>query len=255
MLTHGERVIEMAVVRFLRLMLSVCSSGFVVVMLLFYNGIAQPHELDPMLPSLQNQMQPAQALQPTQQTAVIMLPCIVDGTDLVVEKVVCYEGEFLENDSRGYVVNTAAVLLRNAGETGIRFAEVRLKLEDKNYTFLLEWLPAGMSALVLERDGKAYTQQGFSDCCGSAVYDSDLWLPETITTEPFEKGSLLITNHSDSELAHICVYYRTFYSSGSFYLGGKTHSCCIEELLPGEKRWITPEFYAGEHSAVVRITT
>lgn len=253
MLTHGERVMRMIFRRWLISLLCVCSSGFTVAWLLAYNGFTlQDHPIAPLQPS---QAIPAHTEHNPEDPYQLVLPCKVDGTDLVVEQLVWYEGEFLENDLGGYVVNTAAILLRNSGKTGVLHAEVRLVQGDREYTFYAETIPPGMTALVLEREGKACLQQYFSACYGRVVCDLDSWIPESVTAKPVGKGDLLVTNHSENELTHVCVYYRTCYNGGSFYMGGLAHSCCIEDLLPGEQRRITPEYFAGEYSAVVRIST
>lgn len=187
--------------------------------------------------------------------AEITLPHAVAGTPLIIEKLVSYEGAFIEDKSGEEVVNIAAILLRNTGDIGIQKAAVTLERGALVLNFEASAIPPGSSVLVLEKNRKACKQQNFTGCSGWTDIAPGDWLQkEILQIEMADKNTLSITNLSEYPLNSICLFYKTVYADDLFYIGGITYQTCIEKLTPGECVSISPEWYAGAYSAVVRVT-
>ena len=80
----------------------------------------------------------------------ISLPYAVNGTALIVERLVSYDGAFLENNSGCEVKNVAALLMTNSGDMGISQVRVAKKV--------LEEYNIDMPIFGMVKDGKHRTR-------------------------------------------------------------------------------------------------
>ena len=184
----------------------------------------------------------------------ISLPYAINGTALVAEKLISYDGAFLENGSGREVSSVAALLLRNTSSMGISQAHIVLEQEEKYLIFKATQIPPGMSLLVLEENAKWYTRENITACYGWINWESDGWQPEKLLSfEEVDMGSLWVTNISESALTGIRLYYKTDYADGLFYLGGITYDIFIDSIGVGERILLKPEHYAGSTSKFLRI--
>lgn len=186
--------------------------------------------------------------------AKIILPFSVNGTPLIAEKLISYDGAFLENKSGCEVVNLAALLLRNTSERGISSASVTIKQGSRNLDFSATCIPPSATVLVLEKNGKLFSKESVTFCYGDIDWDDDGWeIEDILSVETVDIGSLCVKNITEKTLHRICLSYKTSYAEGMFYLGGITYEVNIESLEPGERILLKPEHYAGESSGFVHI--
>lgn len=208
------------------------------------------------------QFQPTQSLsvqlrEPIREKPVptpISLPCAVSGTALIAERLVSYDGAFLESGSGYEVRSVAALLLKNTGDMGISEASVVLEQGGRQLTFKATQIPPGASVLVLAESAKRYAQGAITGCYGWIDWESDGWWPEELLCfEEADMGSLWVTNITGSPLSEIRLYYKTDYADGLFYLGGVTYDIYIDSIGAGERVLLRPEHYAGNSSKFLRI--
>lgn len=191
-----------------------------------------------------------QVLQP----ADISLPANITGTTLVAEKLICYDGAFMEDLSFDEVTNVAALLVRNIGEQGILRAEITAKRGDTELTFIATQIPPGCAVLILEKDRKSCREGNYTALFGTAETEEGDWTEEDcLKTEPSDLSMLAVTNTSDKLLTEVHLYYKTSYADGYFMIGGITHCVRIESILPGQTLYLKPKYYAGKYSKVVHI--
>lgn len=195
-----------------------------------------------------------QSAEETTVQATLDMPCVVEGTALIAERLVSYDGAFIENGSGYEVTNAAALMLKNVSDTGISWALVVLQQGNRTLTFEATQIPPKASVLVLEMEGKQYSAAPLSDCRGWMLRENSGWQPEEyLSFEEVDIGSVNVTNRTEAPLEGIRLYYKTEYADGLFYLGGITYEAYIDSLAPGQTVCLTPEHYAGGSSKFLRI--
>lgn len=197
-------------------------------------------------------------IEPTAETSeeaqTLSFPVQVDGTSLVAEHMVYYEGPFTEDGSDEPVVGISALVLRNAGQQEIAEAEVILEKGQTRLTFRGYDIVPGQSVMVLEADGKGYVKEGFTACTGWVREAEGLPVPlETLLIESVDMGTLAVTNQTDHTLRDICLYHKTYLPDGT-YVGGISYHTRIEVLAPGQTVQVSPEHYADGYSKVFKVT-
>ena len=184
----------------------------------------------------------------------ITLPYCIPGTSLVVQKLVCYEGPYLEDGKADEVVDVAAVILENTGSDGIQEAMVELAWDGGCYSFSAYMIPAGESVLVCDEKRQLFGVRQWISCVGIASLSVDDWnKPEWICLEEHNWGELEITNISGKFLADIEVLYKGYLSPPGVYIGGSFYRLIISELAPGETATVTAWGYVKGSSKVVYI--
>lgn len=182
------------------------------------------------------------------------LPCAVTEEGLIAERLVRYDGAFLENGSGIEVTDAAALMLRNTGDIGISWAVVIIEQGERTLTFEATQIPPNSAVLVLEKEGQLYSSKPLSDCYGWALCETSGWQPEEyLDIAEADMGSLDITNCTDWPLHGICLYYKTEYADGLFYLGGITYEIRVGHLEAGQTLRIHPARYASGSSRILRI--
>jgi len=183
----------------------------------------------------------------------VKFPCSVTGTDLVVRRVVAYDGPFFENGQPREVINIAALHLSNVGKENIEKAYITLSRGAEQYMFLVDLLPAGASVIVPEKDGKEYNQDPFTTCSGWAYRSQICWDADgTIQIDEVDMGTLAVTNLTEGELVNIHLYYKNYLSSDELLVGGKAFCIDLPSIAPGQTVMVYPDNYARGYSRIVR---
>ena len=189
----------------------------------------------------------------THPDSILQFPCMVEGTELRALQLASYEGIFLEDTSDREVVNTAALVLENSGSF-LKTGAVVLEIEDARLVFELFDLPPEGRVLVLEKDGNPFVTGELTGCYGWELE----WYPEDmghITAEDAGGMCLAVTNQTDSVIPVARVCYRMQDPGSGMFLGGISRSIEIRDLWPGERRVITPPYYASGSSKILYVTT
>lgn len=183
----------------------------------------------------------------------LQFPCTVEGTDLRALQLVRYEGPFLEKKSDQEVVDAAALVVENTGGF-LESGAVVLEMEGVRLVFELYDLPPGERVLVLEKDAHQYPGGVLLDCYGWEME----WYPQDIghvTAEDAGGMTLAVTNRTDGIIPVAKICYRTQDPGSGMFLGGISYSIEVRDMQPGERRLITPPYYASGSSQVLYITT
>lgn len=184
----------------------------------------------------------------------ISLPMIVPNTDLVAEFVGEYEGDFFEDGSDIFVVDTAMLLLHNAGQRHIDFAKVEITIGQSVYQFEATCIPAGANVWVLERNKKPYPQGDIVQIQGTALYGNACDVTDKILVETVDMGHISVTNQTQEQLVNICFFYKKYIQEDNHYLGGITYVTTLAQLQPGQTHILSPANYAKGYSKVLYIT-
>ena len=192
---------------------------------------------------------------PVQVNTQLILPAEIPGTTLIAQKLVSYEGPFLEDGSDREVVNVAALQVFNTGTKEVLQACVELWREDTAYKFYAERIPPGGTVLILESSGSSYLPDGFTACSGRQLTAQSE--PETrkqISVSDRAMGTVVVTNLTDKNIEDISLYYKSWLSPPGIYVGGICYTATIPVLLPGQTLEIFPHHYASGYSKVVSVT-
>lgn len=180
-------------------------------------------------------------------------PVLIEGTTLIAESLALYEGNMLENDSDAFLVDAAALELRNFGTREVTMTEITLEFEHTEMVFFGTNIPAGGRVLIIEQNGKPWTQQAYTACFGWAEYNDVRSLTEDVLRiEDVDMGMVSVTNTGDEELRDVWLFYKNYLYDAELYLGGITYIEVIPVLPPGEQRTIVPRRYASGYSKFIK---
>lgn len=182
----------------------------------------------------------------------VRFPYSIPGTELIAQNLVSYEGPFLENDSQQEVVDIAALVLYNAGEQTVDEVQVVLKREKDSFTFHATCIPPESSVMVLEQDGKRCIFPSFSDCTGTLSSKKIEWMGQgSVGIQPRSMGSVSVTNHMEKPIERFVLYYKPYLEESEMYLGGKSYTCPVGSMEPGQTTEVVLHHYAQGYSQII----
>ncbi len=183
----------------------------------------------------------------------LAFPCGIAGSDMTALQLVRYEGPFWEDDSEAEVVDTAALLIEN---TGGYLAEgaVILEWEDGRMVFELYDLPPGEKVLVLEKDRQRFRRGMPTGCYG---WETEAHPENTGFVQVEDAGGMCMTvaNRTDQLVPVVQICYRSWDPGSGMFIGGISYRTEVRDLLPGERRHISPYHYASGSSKIVQVVT
>lgn len=184
------------------------------------------------------------------------LPLFVEGTQLLAEEILTYEGEYIEDTEFGEYVFVTGLILRNTGDQGILRAKVKLTGENDVLEFDATYIPPGAAVMVLEKNRKETQEVLFSSCTGEIQYEKGNWRKEEDLQIAYtDDNRIRITNATEKAVSDVQLYYKTVYPEDLFYIGGITHCYRINTIAAGETVLASPEYFAGKRSQIVYIRT
>lgn len=175
--------------------------------------------------------------------AEISLPHKISGTELVVRNFVSYEGS-------EFVSEIMAVVLENVGTDWIAYASVQMEGSGIVLDFQASMLPPGSSTLVLDSQYTTYGKIQVSACRADVSYLTGPAVPE-VKYEPVDMAGFYLINTGEQPYSQINVYYKAYDAASGLFLGGLTWQETVRDLLPGEKRLVKPEYYAGKYTRIL----
>lgn len=183
----------------------------------------------------------------------VELPVFIPDTTLVVERIVSYDGHYVEDGSEDPVTGIAALYLHNSGSTMVAACRVIVQLEMGLYRFEATCIPPGATVLVQEKDRKPYRDIGIYTVGGSISKGVKTDLNgDIICTQDFMAG-LRLYNVSDADYEAVCISHKNFSPEENIYIGGITYVTYAHSLERGAHCDIWPVHFA-EQSKIVCIT-
>ncbi len=179
------------------------------------------------------------------------------GRGLMITDVGSYTGVYMEDGSDEIVSRVLMAVVTNTSEQDLEYAEITLNGGDKEAKFTVSTLPAGASAVLLEKNRMAFPGEDvFTGAQTQLVsfFDVPMSLHEDMLKLQGLDGALNITNISDSDITgDIVIYYKN--SSADMYYGGITYRVRLEGgLKAGEIRQIMSDHYSASGSEVLFVT-
>ncbi|MFR4670284.1 MAG: hypothetical protein ACLT69_10650 [Intestinibacter bartlettii] len=166
----------------------------------------------------------------------LKLPYSIEKTDLVIENIGQYTGQFIEDGSDKPVANVLSLLVKNNSKKVVQYGEINIKVNgNKNAVFKVTNLPPKTSTLVMESTGKIEFNKDdkykYVDSI-QAKLDNMSLMKDKVQITKQEDGVIGIKNVSGKDLGTVYVYYKYFQEGGA-YLGGITYRVKFENVKAG----------------------
>lgn len=180
----------------------------------------------------------------------VVMPYHISCTSITVNRLASYDGAFYEDGTGREVVDTAALEICNLGDKVIPYAHITVTAGDTRYTFEATMIPPDAPVLVPETDAQPYFTGRAEDIFGWNTVRPYEDRPNISVWED-EMSSLCVTNQSEDVIQGLTLYYRTYYSEGNIYSGGKAFSVVVPDIEPGKTVRLYPEHYVSGYSRIV----
>ena len=188
------------------------------------------------------------------QEPALTFPVSIAGTPLIALGTVCYEGPFSEAESLEPVANGLALMLENTSDREILYAQVLLQNTLRTYCFGATHIPPGAKILVVEAKGAAWQAESYTQCTGTAECASAQPMQGSIfAVGEGDMGGVNVTNNTAAPIGKLRLYYKNYLPESNIYLGGGTFTATIEDLMPGQTRYVPLKYYASGYSRVLKV--
>lgn len=163
--------------------------------------------------------------------------------NLSIELIGSYNGLFVEDGSDRPIEDALSLLVKNKGTQTLQIGLITLSDGEKEYEFQVTTLPAGETALVLEKnmaqydDSKSYVVTAFS-----SGYFASTTLMEDSLEITAKDGTITVKNTGTETYSKLYVYYKVKKSDGT-YMGGITYRTPVENLKPGDVQDVVAAHY------------
>lgn len=158
----------------------------------------------------------------------------LSDSNLTVEAIGRYSGNYLEDGSDEPTANVAAMLITNNSDSMLQIAEITFQVNDtETASFKVTNLPAGTSTLVLEANKREFKEEDSYTYGDTATgYMEQPTLEEDKFELVTEKGKITLKNKTDESYDQVYVYYK-YVQLGGAYLGGITYRTPFENVPAG----------------------
>ncbi len=180
----------------------------------------------------------------------IVMPYNISCTSITVNRLASYDGAFYEDGTGREVMDVATLEIRNNGDKVIPYAHIIVTSGNTQYTFEATMIPPDSLVLVPESNGKPYITEPVETIFGWNTVIPCVKKPN-ISIQEDGMSSLCVTNQSQDTVQGLTLYYRTYYSEGNVYSGGKAFSLRVPDMKPGETVKLYPEHYVSGYSRIV----
>lgn len=175
-------------------------------------------------------------------------------SNLTVEAVGSYSGNFLEDGSDEPTANVAAMLITNNSDKMLQIAEISFKVNEKDTAvFKVTDLPAGTSTLVLESNKREFSEEdAYTYGEIATAYIEQPSLEEDKFELETEDGKITLKNKTDKSYEKVYVYYK-YVQIGGAYLGGITYRTPFENVPAGGEAEAVAAHFNPESSKIMAV--
>ncbi|MDO4169634.1 MAG: hypothetical protein Q4D45_06985 [Lachnospiraceae bacterium] len=184
------------------------------------------------------------------------LPYMIPDTNLQIQKIAGYKGQFLEDGSDKKVSNVTAIALKNTGKEKIEYADITVKRGKKKLEFKASAIKAGATVVVQEANKTAYKEGTYSDCQAQVAYADEFEMSkDQVKVTDNGDNSLTVKNISKKKIVGIRIFYKYYMKDEKAYVGGITYNAKVEDLGAGKSIKITPSHYVSDSSKIMMVRT
>lgn len=184
----------------------------------------------------------------------LSFPIQIEGTDLIAEGFVSYEGDYFEDKSEVFLVDGAALCVYNRGDRHIDFASVYIETLEGVYCFEGTCIPPHAKVMILEKYKSLYPHGSVCFAAGRTVSLDHENAIDRLQISPVDMGKVEIRNISDTAMYDINLYYKQYDSSWDTLIGGITYVVSAGDLQAGESVLLFPANYVNGYSKILYAT-
>lgn len=177
------------------------------------------------------------------------------GNDLYITAIENFSGVYMEDGSDEVVQGLMMLKLENRGKKALQLCNITLDFGDAQACFDATNIPAGGTAVLIERNRMAYRGDVPVDYkAENVVFMDEFPMCEDVFKITTLDGIINVSNISDEDIVgDIYIYYKNF--SGGIYYGGITYRVKIEGgLKAGEIRQLISTHYYEDASEILMVT-
>ena len=176
------------------------------------------------------------------------------GQGLVISDIGSYVGVYMEDGTDEFVSGVLMLVLTNASELPLEYAEIQLTANDAPATFTVSTLPAGASVVLLEQNRMPFEENMTfenTEIKHISFFDEPLDLCTDKLQIQGLNGVLNIINVTEEDITgDIEIYYKN--SSRDMYYGGITYRVRITGGLKAkEVKQIVSDHFSESGSTVM----
>lgn len=162
----------------------------------------------------------------------VSFPYTTDDGCLMITSLIQFDGPNADGDGlEGEDI--AGIQVENISGQYIEEADVELIMENgDSYDFLIQDLPAEMTATAFERSSGTYDGETACDAVRSSAAAGDISMGEGAFDISTEGTEIVVTNISEEPTGEMTVIYHLL--AGDSYIGGRSYEIQIPPLEPGE---------------------
>ena len=215
------------------------------ILVLCLNGEGTPDTQDSQGPSQEH------LIEDTEQVDVPL----ADG--ITVDKVGRYTGVYMEDGTDAFVSDVLMLIVTNNSRNDLQYAEITVAVSDGEAQFNLTTLPAGKTAVVLEKNRMTWSKkEDYTQATVKNVvqFNEPLSLQEDQLKLQILNGGMNVTNISGNDITgDIVIYYKNTYDG--VYYGGITYRVRLEGGLKADQiQQIMSDHFSATDSEVMFIT-
>ena len=184
------------------------------------------------------------------------LPYSIPGSGLVIEQINSYDGLFFEDGSDKEVSNITAMILANTGDDCAEYIDITFARDGVKLKFIASALEAGGRMVILEADGKPFSDGTYSNCVADVATLTEFTMSENqVRVEENAEGGLIVTNITEKDIPCIRIFYKFYMTDSDVYVGGITYTAKATDLAAGASCTITPSHYLKGYSKIIMVKT
>jgi hypothetical protein len=167
-----------------------------------------------------------------------------------------YAGVYMEDGSEELVSGILSATVHNPTDRDLQLAQFTLTFQDFTARFEVTNLPAGSTAILLEKDRLTYSETPLLSVQleNSAFFAENMTLHQDTVEISGLPGTINVKNISETDIAGtIYIYYK--HRAGDTYYGGITYVTKVQGgLKAGEIRQIIASHFVPNSCQVVAVT-
>lgn len=181
----------------------------------------------------------------------LQFPCEVPGYHLMIEKLAPYSGIFVEDGSNADVTDVAMLLVYNAGQTPVEYAQITVQYPQQTLEFYISALPAGERLVVQEKTGKSVPEGVPQEASALVVQRAQMEIAPEISVTDNADNTLTIRNLTDKTIPTVRVFYKYYMEEEDLFVGGIAFTVRLTRLSGQNSVVIQPSHYVSKTSRVV----
>ncbi|WP_122638483.1 hypothetical protein [Romboutsia sp. Marseille-P6047] len=184
--------------------------------------------------------------------SVSSFPYKVPNANLSIEKIIKYDGDFLEDGSENTSKNVIGIIVKNTSDGFIQYGNLKLKdSNNEELEFEFSSVPSNSSIIVLEKSNKLFNENNSYTYSDNIVAEREsISLMEDQVKIDSTDGIIELQNISGKNISVAYVYYKQRIFTQDLP-GGITYRIRLENIKSGESAGGIANHYSIDDSDII----